>query len=328
MNILFATDFHILESDIPEIETIFEELLILKDRYAINALMILGDSFDKINPTSKELDCLSSFLKKMNVPTILLAANSHESTTETESVINHFGILKDTITVVKEYHDNNKLFIGHFIVNSASKNFKGTIDAKSLIKYQFVILGHGHNYEMINPNICQLGSIRYVDFGEDPKIPKMIGICEDYEARNPNWKFIPLNSPYSMINIELGQKADLGGSSSMVESKIALPRSSDKAKYPIFNDISALLAYLDQIDPKTKVRIIFNDYSLWREFLPLSESYKSKFFKFVEKKDFIMSSNLVVAKQENITLKESLLKFLETNKVPEEIKKILLEEIP
>ena len=40
-----------------------------------------------------------------------------------------------------------------------------------------------------------------------------------------------------------------------------------------------------------------------------------------------MSSNLVVAKQENITLKESLLKFLETNKIPEEIKNILLEEL-
>lgn len=327
MNILFASDFHILESDLTEINAIFDELLIIKDKYCINKLIIAGDSFDKINPTSKELDCLSSFLKKINTPTILLAANSHESTTQTESVVNHFGILQDTINVVKEYHDENNLFVGHFIVNSSSRNYGGTVDSKTLQQYRYVILGHGHNPEMIKPNICQLGSIRYVDFGEDPKLSKIVAICTNYETNHPQWLWIPINSLYPMVNIELGQNDKITPTQDPknVKSSILAPINPPNLRQ--FNNISAIVSYLDQTDPKTKVRVIFRDYGLWREFLPFSETYKKKFFKFVEKKDFIMSSNLVVAKQENITLKESLLKFLETNKVPKEIRKILLEEL-
>ena len=327
MNILFATDFHIIESDLPEINAIFDELLIIKDKYCVNKLIIPGDSFDKISPTSKELDCLSSFLKKMDIPTVLLAANSHESTSQTESVINHFGILQDTINVVKEYHDNNKLFVGHFIVNSSSRNFGGTVDLKSLSQYKYVVLGHGHNPEMISPNICQLGSIRYIDFGEDPKLSKIVAICTNYETNHPKWLWIPINSLYPMINIELGQNDKIDPTQMASNSKSSISQAQSTSNSRQFSSIMAITPYLDQLDPKTKVRVIFQDYGLWREFLPLSETYKNKFFKFVEKKDFIMSSNLVVAKQENITLKESLLKFLETNKIPEEIKKILLNEL-
>ena len=130
-----------------------------------------------------------------------------------------------------------------------------------------------------------------------------------------------------MSGNELHQTSNLEGSKDTPKGEIVAPRGSDKANSPSFYDIQSILAYLEKLDPKTKVRVIFSDYSLWREFLPLSETYKNKFFKFVEKKDFIISSNLVVAKQENITLKESLLKFLETNNVPKEIKKILMEEL-
>jgi hypothetical protein len=88
------------------------------------------------------------------------------------------------------------------------------------------------------------------------------------------------------------------------------------------------VAYLDQTDPKTKVRVIFKDYGLWREFLPLSETYKNKFFKFMEKKDFLISANReILQSKETESLQNSLIKWMETNKVPEEIKKILMEEI-
>jgi len=235
--------------------------------------------------------------------------------------------LADTINVVKEYHDENKLYVGHFIMNQSSKNFGGTVDSKTLKQYRYVILGHGHNHEMSKENWCQLGSIRYVDFGEDPKIPKVVAVCQGYETDRPKWLWIPLKTPYPMINIELGQndKIDPTQDPKNVKSSISQAQSTPNLRQ--FNSIMAITPYLDQLDPKTKVRVIFKDYGLWREFLPLSETYKNKFFKFVEKKDFIMSSNLVIAKQENITLKESLLKFIETNKVPIEIKNILLEEL-
>jgi len=229
--------------------------------------------------------------------------------------------------VVKEYHDENKLYVGHFIMNQSSKNFGGTVDSKTLKQYRYVILGHGHNYEMSRDNWCQLGSIRYVDFGEDPKIKKVVGVCLDYETDRPKWLWIPINSCYPMVNLILQQNLDLEGSKDTSNSKSSISQAQSASKTRQKQVLSDLLAELDNLPAKTKVRIIFKDYGLWREFLPLSETYKNKFFKFVEKKDFIMSSNLVVAKQENITLKESLLKFLETNKIPEEIKKILLNEL-
>jgi len=328
LNILFASDFHIVESDLEEINAIFDELLIIKDKYCVNKLIIPGDSFDKVSPTSKELDCLSTFLKKINLPTTLLAANSHESTTQTESVINHFGILADTINVVKEYHDENKLFVGHFIMNQSSKNFGGTVDSKTLKQYRYVILGHGHNYEMSKENWCQLGSIRYVDFGEDPKIPKVVGICLDYESSNPRWLWIPLNSCYPMVNLNLGKNLDLDPSKTTLNPKSSILQAQSTPNLRQFNEISAIMAYLDQLDPKTKVRIIHKDYNLWRSLLPYSETYKQKFSKFIEKKDFLISANReILQSTETSSLKDSLIKFLETNKVPEEIKKVLLEEL-
>jgi phosphatidylinositol kinase/protein kinase (PI-3 family) len=40
-----------------------------------------------------------------------------------------------------------------------------------------------------------------------------------------------------------------------------------------------------------------------------------------------MNCNLIETKQNNISLKESLKNYLEKNQIPEEIKKILLEEL-
>ena len=128
------------------------------------------------------------------------------------------------------------------------------------------------------------------------------------------------------LDNKMNKKDNLEGSKDTSSQELSISQAQSASNPRQFKGISDLVSYLDQTDPKTKVRVIFKDYNLWREFLSLSESYKSKFSKFVEKKDFIMSSNLVQAKQENITLKESLLKFLETNKIPEEIKEILLNE--
>jgi DNA repair exonuclease SbcCD nuclease subunit len=327
MNLMFCSDFHIIESDLEEINSIFDELLIIKDKYCVNKLIIAGDSFDKISPTSKELDCLASFLKKINLPIVLLAANSHESTTQEQSVINHFGILKDNILVCKEYTDGNKLFVGHFIMNQSSKNFGGTVDSQTLQQYRYVILGHGHNFELSNSNWCQLGSIRYVDFKDDLTIPKKVGICLGYETDRPEWRFIDLNSPIPMISLELSKNDQNQVIANDLPTKNVPKTSSDKANPSSNLTLSDLLTKLDQLPPKTKVRIVFKDYENYRNFLPYYQKYQDKFVKFVEKKDFVISNNLIVAKSENITLKESLINWLEKNKVDEKIKEILLEEL-
>jgi len=335
MNLMFCSDFHIIESDLEEINSIFDELLIIKDKYCINKLVIAGDSFDKIIPTSKELDCLSTFLKKINLPTVLLAANSHESTTNSESIINHFGILKDTINVVKEYHDGNKLFVGHFIVNQSSKNYGGTIDSQTLKQYRYVILGHGHNHEIINnSSVCQLGSIRYVDFKDDLDIPKKVGVCLGYETDRPEWRFIDLNSPIPMISFNLDKEILLlpqNSQNQVIANDLSaenMPKTSqNKANSPSNLVLSDLLTKLDQLPAKTKVRIVFKDYENYRNFLPYYQKYQDKFVLFREKKEFIILNNLVVVKSENITLKESLINWLGKNKVDEKIKEVLLNEL-
>lgn len=203
MNLMFATDFHILEQDLPEINEIFSELLILKDKYSINKLIVPGDSFDSIKPTSKELDCLANFFRKLNIPIILIVANSHESTTPEDSIVNHFGLLNDRIFVCREYIDEDKLYVGHFGIKESVLNYGGTVSKTELKKFKNVVLGHFHNFEIIKPNIMQLSSIRYVDFGEDKNNKKRIAICLDYGEKDQKWATILLNSPYPMIDIEL-----------------------------------------------------------------------------------------------------------------------------
>ena len=328
MNILFASDPHILEQDLEEINLIFSELLELKEKYKIDKLIIPGDSFDRINPTSKELDCLSAFLKKINIPIILVAANSHESSTHEDSVINHFGILKDTITVVKEYQDENKLFVGHFILKQSSKNYGGTIDLQTLKQFRWIILGHGHDFEMIKPNGVQLGSVRFISFGEDSNNPKRVAICTDYDSDKPKWEFLTLLSPYPMISLDLGKNSEIAPIKDPTEAKIVQPACSSVKIGTINDPIVQLLAKLDALAPKTKVRIIYKDYESYRQFLPLIGKYKSKFTIFKDKKEFIISTDCNKDREkETVNLSELLNSWLEKNQIPEEIKKVLRKEI-
>ena len=324
MNYCFCSDFHINSPNLEELYKIFEELLSIISKTQISKVIIAGDSFDKINPNSIELDCLANFLKVIPCPTVLLAASSHESSTPEESVINHFGILKDDITVCKEYIEDPLLFVGHFGITQSSLSYGGTVDKTTLSKYRNVVLGHFHNFEIIHPNICQLGSVRFVDFGEDTSIAKRIAICYDFEKDKPKWHFPLLSSTIPIVNVTLS-KTD--ASVAITSSDIVQPvKPSEQIKHK-FETIPSLCTYLDSLSEFTKVRVIFEDYNNWRSFLPLSTKYKSRFTLYKEKRDFIINLADSKAKSENTTLKDSLIKYLEINKVPEEIKLVLLEEI-
>jgi len=314
LNILFCGDFHIEERSIEEINSIFDELLIIKDKYCVTKLIIAGDSFDRINPTSKELDCLSAFLKKLNIPIILLAAKSHESTTSEDSIINHFGILKDNIQVCKEYIDGY-LFVGHFLVKESKLNYGGTVSKNDLKKYKYVVLGHGHSHELVHPNVCQLGSIRYVDFAEAKDKQKVALLIDDYKGTKEKPVFIPIKSVIPMKDIELSTIQQIidkkGPQNETTELKSSISRAQETSKTTTFDTISSIIAYLDQLDPKTKVRVIFKDYAGYKEFLPFYQRFVDKFVLFKQKKDFTISINtLDAAKTETTSLKEELVKFL------------------
>jgi len=316
MNILFVGDFHIKESELKEINNIFDEILILKDKHNINRLYITGDTFDKINPTPNEIDCFAKFIQKINIPIILISAQSHESISETESILNHFGILKNTILVTKEYQDKDHLFMGHFTLKESKINYGTTKSKKEFSKYKYVILGHQHSFELINPNICHLGSIRYVDFAEVDDTKKVVLLIENYKEDKEKCHFLELKSPYPMVDLHFIKK---------------MPQTSQKqAKSGILKaSVNEFKAKLDKLDLKTKVRIIFNNFEEWKEFLPYYHKYKEKFFVFKDKKDFIISldKHTEIAKQKTGNLKESLKKYLEENKIEKDIAQILLNEI-
>jgi len=308
-NILITGDFHIKDQDLEECTLILHELIELKNKYHVVKMIITGDTFDRVSPSSQELDCFSKFVKEIDIPIILLSANSHESTSIEESVINHFGILKENITVVKEYIDDNYLFVGHFIVNESKKNYGGSVPKKTLDKYKYVVLGHGHSYELIPRNICQLGSVRYVDFAEVNDKAKKVLLIENYKEENEKCQFIALNSSYAMRDV-------------IIEQKVATARSGEKSEEQKWQDV------LNSLSEKTKIRVIFKDFYSYINSINELEQYKSKFVLFQIKKDFAISDiALAGAKSQTINLKDSLLAYLKASKISDEIKSILLEEI-
>lgn len=329
MNLMFISDIHILEKELLEINAILDEIISIKKENSIDKLIIAGDTFEKVNPTSKELDCFSKFIRKINLPIILLAANSHESTTPEESIINHFGILKDNVSVVKEYADKCKLFVGHFGLREAKKTlFGATRSIKEFEKFNWVILGHFHSFEKVGRNCIQLGAVRYVDFSEVNDKFKHIAICLKYESNNPEWQFLPLKSPYPMVDMVLEQKV-------VQKQEKQATQTTDKGKKAVskpsgegISPINKLITQLDKLDPNTKVRIILKDYVLWREYLPLQQKYKDKFFVYRERKDFILNLKINSSQKENnYSLRESLVRWMKQNKIENKIQKILLEEI-
>jgi DNA repair exonuclease SbcCD nuclease subunit len=332
LNLLFFGDLHIDKDSLEECKSVLDEILSLCKTHNITQVYDLGDTFDKITPSPFELDLFSSFLKELNLPITILAAQSHESISNSISIINHFGILKETVQVLKEYKDNNYLYCGHFIVNQSKKNMGGTVDSVSLKDFAFVLLGHGHNPEMIGKNIIQLGSCRFVDFGEDKSLKKHVGICLDYKGQSAEWKFVPLTSVIPMIDIELHKKevknSKLDPQNEVLKAKSSKIAPTNPPNAKVFKAVPDLCAYLDKLNPKTKVRIIFKDYHIYSEYLPCSISYSSKFYQYKEKKEFVISDlALGSVKNETITLKENLKIWIEKNKVPEDIKKVLLEEV-
>jgi hypothetical protein len=131
----------------------------------------------------------------------------------------------------------------------------------------------------------------------------------------------------SMKDNELNKNAENDSIANDLYGKKSSQKAKESGILGSFKALSDLLAKLDKLPAQTKVRIIFKDYQNWVNFLPYYERYKNKFILFKDKKDFIMDNNLVIAKQENLPLKESLINWLEKNKVDEKIKQILLEEL-
>jgi len=338
MNILLFSDIHITQDSLQECNKIFDEIISLCQKHNVEKIICLGDSFDNIKPSSIEMDLFAHFVVKCARPIVLIAAESHESITSSESVINHFGVLNDKITVVKSYEDGQHLFCGHFMVKEAKYGINATHNKKEF-NHKYVFLGHQHSFELIKPNICQLGSCRYVTFAEWQD-KKVVALIENYKEENERVHFLHLKSPIPMQIIELGQKQAKNtsnfalqgstnndkkeiGQATLKKNKAVLPQQTLSQAH----SFEVVCQTLNELPAETKVKVIIYNFDDYRRFLAVEANYKKKFIKFVRENRFTLQNDLVIAQKETKSLKESFEKFSKEKEVNVEITKIILEAL-
>jgi len=307
-NIFIFSDFHILESELVECSLVAKELLSLSRN--CDTIIDLGDTLDSIEPTSLELDFLSEFFVKLNKPIISIAAQSHESKSKEDTIKNHLAILNKKIKIVKEFIDND-LYYGHFIIKEAKKGkFGATISLNDLKQYIQVFLGHQHSFEQIK-NVTQLGSVRFISFDEVTDKDKKVAIIQNYGIKDQKMLILPLKSPYPMKVYHLS----------------SLPTKPPQNQLYNLN-MGIIKQELDQLSPKTKIKIIIEDFTAFKNWIGMEQIYKSKFYKFSRENNFKFSTSINLQEKKEVTdLRPALEDYLKIKKVDKEVSEILLKEI-
>lgn len=308
MNLLVFSDLHLKKTELIECGLVLDEISMLGHKYMVDQYIDLGDTFDVLRPESECLDLFAKFIKKIERPITIISANSHESTTHEESIINHYGILSEGVKVCKEYIDESYLFAGHFFLNESNINYGSSRNAEEFKKYKYVLLGHQHSLQAIGKNIMHLGACRYIDFAESQDKAKIVLLIENYKAENESNHLIALKSVYPMKDL-------------IITKNVATVSPSAKSEGKKWQEV------LDLLPEKTKVRLIFKDFESYSSSINDLDKYKQKFTLFKIKTDFVISDISPVAAKSETNIKESLTKYLKDNNINEDIKSILLGEI-
>jgi DNA repair exonuclease SbcCD nuclease subunit len=324
-NILIFSDLHITQESLKECIFILEEIGSIVKEHDIDTVINLGDTFDNLKPTSAEFDAFATFIKRLNKNMIVIAASSHESENTENSIVNHFGILSENVEVVTEYTDGSHMFCGHFIVKEAKKSFGTTISKKDL-NYKYVWLGHQHSFEIIKPQICQLGSSRFVKFDEYLD-KKQVAIILNYKEESEKVYFVPLKSPIPMKVIHLDKNNIINNLNAEASDSKSLNLPQQNPSNP--STTETICGVLDKIDPKTKVKVVVHDFTSYKALLKVEDKYRLKFIKYVRENDFTLVSEFAPnnAKKETQSLKESFKQFANEKQVDESLRQIIDKEI-
>jgi DNA repair exonuclease SbcCD nuclease subunit len=308
MNLLFFSDIHVCSSAIEECDLIFNEIINLVNQYNVDTVISLGDNFDNNKPSAIELNCLANFIKKLdNKKIILLAAQSHESETLELSSVDIYGILNNNVSVMREYIDENYLYCGHFTLSESKMPYGAKRSKNDFKQYKYVLLGHIHTYQLIDPNACHLGSTRYVNFDE-VNDKKVVLLIENYKEESEKCHFLALKSPYGMRVISLEN---------------VQPRS------PSTKSVEEGIVYLNQLSAKIKIKVIIKDFVSYKKWLSLSatKGYDKKFVVFKCENDFELASQIAQTKTETKDLAKSFEQYCEEKKIDNELKTIIQEEL-
>lgn len=309
-NILLFSDLHISKSSLKECALILEEIGMLANKYNCDTIINLGDTFDNLKPNSEELDLFATFIKRLNKKMIIIAANSHESESHVNSIVNHFGILNENITIVKEFIDENRLYCGHFSIKESLKNYDAKLTKEDLKQYKQAWLGHIHSFQKIKPNVCHLGSSRYVSFDE-ANDKKVVGIITNYKEESEKTGFIALNSCYPMKEYIVSNSTKSND----------LPQQNPMKNVLSIAQCDSILASLES---NTKIKVKILDFESFKQFLPLVSKYTSKFSLFKYETIFtVASDNIQKSTKTEVNLSESFNQFSKDRDIDSEIINII-----
>jgi DNA repair exonuclease SbcCD nuclease subunit len=176
-NIVFS-DPHVDEESIIELEQVFKEIISYKKH--ADALICVGDYYDKKNPSSVEIDFGTKWVSifKKEYPEFIMIEGNHPKVSDDISSVKylkHYGVSVVNDLILDES------YYGHFMIKESECGFDESLTYADLEKIHSVkrfILGHQHTFQefkqMLHP-----GSCRYVDFGEVKDRHKYIFLVED-----------------------------------------------------------------------------------------------------------------------------------------------------
>ncbi len=282
MRTIYIGDLHIDEKSIPELTDIFREIF----SYGADRAVQLGDWYDSNKSSPLELDFGTGIAKQMvdiYKDVTILDGNGRHSVLHGESVtryLHHLGI--KTVGIEHEtIIDNKRILLGHFMLNESKLEYgSGKYGIKDLKDYDYVLLGHQHSSQTLVENkIFHLGSCRFQNFNEVNDPYKQIAIIDDGVLT-----FIPLKSPTPMVQL--------------------------------IGDTNHFKKRLEELNPKTKVKVIIPSFSIFKNSIEVIKPYKNKFVDFKVALEFEknLSSDKVIAKKESNNLDEVMMEEIKNIK--------------
>ena len=297
MNILGFADPHIEESNIKELDVVFQEIYshICPD----DVIVCLGDYLDKKRSSAREIEFALDWIVKFssNNKVYMLIGNHPYIDSNTSSIkyLKHYCEISEDLVLEDVYfaHKMTKHSEMFFGLDIPSKQ-KWVVDNEDeLNKYRYVILGHQHSFQKLSNNSYHIGSIVYTDFSEAGHKGKYIFKIIEGQFDKIGLKIIPLKTVIPMKDINDWEELE------------RTPKMT-KVRY-IFNSFNQLK---DEIDFVNKFRDKFVTFKIKIDFKDIPNQTSTPKTSWKSFNDFIVEE---IKKLTDIEVKEELIK--EFNKI-------------
>ena len=292
MKALIFSDLHIRKDCLTECSNILNEVVDLAKEKEVDLVINLGDTFDNTNPGNESLDLFAKFIEELPKPLINIVAYSHESVEETNSILNHFGILNKKACFYPYSYSVDDVLFGHFMLQESLYGFKEKESLKSLDKYKAIFLGHQHSYQEMNKAI-HVGSCRYVTFAEEKDTKYFIV----FDLESGAIEKIKVKSCIPMMVI------DVEGMDKEPEEVLTLPK-------------------------KLKLKITFSSKDWYKKYIPYFQKFEQHFKKFSHQLILDnVETGVATANNIGLSFADEMVEWIIKNVTDEEVKRALLSEI-